>query len=107
MKTIVNYSLALIISLFFIQLNVSAQTKGDTKIVKFQTSAHREGCKAKIEKTLAYEKGILKSELDRETQILTVTYKVKKTNVENIIKVISNLGHEARVIVEKEKDSLE
>jgi copper chaperone CopZ len=100
MKKIVIHLAVFTISLFFIQTAVFAQKKNGDKVVKLQTSAHTEMCKAKIEKTLAYEKGIVKSELDRETQILTVTYKPKKTDVGKIIKVIISLGHDAKEIVE-------
>jgi copper chaperone CopZ len=79
---------------------VVAQKKQDQKEVKLMTSAHSENCKAKIEYTLAYEKGIVSSELNRETQVLTVTYKPNKISVEKIIKVINKLGHEAKEITE-------
>lgn len=104
MKTIAIYSAALILSLFFVQSTVYAQKKDENKVVKLHTSAHSEMCKAKIEKTLAYEKGIIKSELNRESQILTVIYNPEKTSVEKIIKVITSLGHEAKEIVEKEEN---
>lgn len=103
MKAITIYSLTLILTLFFVQSEIYAQKKDENKVVKLQTSAHTEMCKAKIEKTLAYEKGIIESKLDRETQILTVTYNPKKTSIEKIIKVIFNLGHDAIEIVEKEE----
>lgn len=103
MKTIAIYSVTLFLSLFFFQTDVIAQKKNNVKVVKLQTSAHSEMCKAKIEKTLSYEKGIIGSELDRESQILTVKYNPKKTKVENIIKVIENLGHQAKEIVDTEE----
>jgi len=101
MKTILIYSVTIIMALFFVQSTVFAQKNGNTKVVKLQTSAHTKMCKAKIEKTYAYEKGIVKAELDRESQILTVTYKPKKTNIKKIIKVINGLGHEAMEITKK------
>ena len=90
----------LFFAVIFNYTEVYSQKKNDVKIVKLQTSAHSENCKAKIEKTLAYEKGIVKSELNRETQILVVTYKPHKTDVNKIIKVINDLGHDAQEIVE-------
>lgn len=101
MKSIVIFSVTLFLALFFAQITVNAQKKGVIKEVKLQTSAHTVMCKAKIEKTLAYEKGVVKSELDRESQILKVTYKPEKTNVKKIIKVIKDLGHDAMEIIEK------
>ena len=84
--------------LFFIISNASAQKKTEYKIVKLETSAHTEMCKAKIEKTLAYEKGIVESDLNRNTHILTVKYKPNKTTVDRIIKIITDLGHDAKEI---------
>lgn len=110
MKTIAIYSVAFILTFSFVQSTVKAQIKNEIKTVKLQTSAHTEMCKAKIEKTLAYEKGIIESELDRKSQILTVTYNPKKTDVDRIIKVIAKIGHDAKEIVEekeiKKKDVL-
>jgi len=71
MKTIAIYSVTLILTLFFVQSSVFAQKKEETKVVKLQTSAHSEMCKAKIEKTLAYEKGIIKSELNLTLQLFS------------------------------------
>lgn len=107
MKTMKIYSVAVIITLFFAQSSVYAQKKDENKVVKLQTSAHSEMCKAKIEKTLAYEKGVIKSELDRQTQILTVSYNPVKTDVSKIIKVITSLGHEAMEIIEKKAENIE
>lgn len=104
MKTITIYLVAMTMSLFFVQSSVYAQKKYTKKVIKLQTSAHTEMCKAKIEKTLAYEKGIIESELDRKTQILTVTYNPDKTDVKKIIKAITGLGHEAKEIIEKKEE---
>lgn len=81
-----------------------AQKELDVKTVKLQTSAHTDNCKAKIEKTLAYEKGIIESELNQESQILTVKYNSKKSDVKKIIKVIEGLGHEATEIADEENN---
>lgn len=88
---------------FFIFFSASAQDKkkDNIKIVKLQTSAHTVQCKAKIEKTLAYEKGIIDSDLDKKTRILTVKFKSNKTDVSKFIKVIIDLGHTAEEIKEK------
>lgn len=83
------------------ELTIAQDKKKDNiKTVKLQTSAHTVQCKAKIEKTLAYEKGIIESDLDKKTRILSVKYKSNKTNVDKIIKVITDLGHTAEEIKE-------
>lgn len=97
------YYVTIFLTVIFINNQCFSQKKTDEKEIKLQTSAHTEMCKAKIEKTLAYEKGVISSELDRETQILTVKFNQKKTDENKIIKVISNLGHEAILIKDTEQ----
>lgn len=101
------YSFILILNLCFFLIAVfqpaSAQDnkKDNIRIVKLQTSAHTVQCKGKIEKTLAFEKGVIESELDKKTRILTVKYKSNKTDVGRIIKAVTDLGHTAEEITEK------
>ena len=99
--------LVVVIMISHIMTNQSAfaqnQKNENIKEVKLQTTAHTEMCKAKIENTFAYEKGIISSELNRETQILTVKYNSNKTDITNIIKVITDLGHDALEITDKKE----
>ncbi|OFX25485.1 MAG: hypothetical protein A2033_09105 [Bacteroidetes bacterium GWA2_31_9] len=103
--------LRLVLILFVIAISnkiIAQDLQNDpkTKSVRLQTSAHTDNCKAKIEKTLAYEKGIIESELNQESQILTVKYNPKKTDVKKIIKVIDGLGHEAKEIPDQENTNV-
>lgn len=95
----------LLITMALLQHEAFSQKKEANKVVRIQTSAHTEQCKNKIEKTFAYEKGIAGAELDRESQILTVTYNPQKTNEGKIIKVINNLGHDAAKIPDAGKEN--
>ena len=70
-----------------------AQNKIDS--VKIQTSAQCGMCKDRIEETLAFEKGVKKSELDLETKIVTVYYKSSKTNTDNIRIALTKVGYDA------------
>lgn len=78
-----------------ISLSIQAQKKTKTTEVKIKTSAVCEMCKKTIEKTLAYEKGVKKANLNVETKTLTVVFSNKKTNIENIRKTINNVGYDA------------
>ena len=71
----------------------TAQKKVDE--VKFQTSAICGSCKKRIEKEVNYTKGVVYSELDLETKVLTVKYKTKLLNPAKIKKVVSDLGYKA------------
>jgi copper chaperone CopZ len=94
------YIIFLILLLCVINLSLFAQKQKEIKIVKFLTSAHTKNCKEKIEKTLAYEKGVIESELNTDNQVLTVRFKPNKTNSKNIETIINNLGHDAELLIE-------
>jgi copper chaperone CopZ len=63
--------------------------------VKIKTSSQCGMCKERIEEALAFTKGVKKSELNLETQIVTVKYKKEKTSPEKIRKAISRAGYDA------------
>jgi copper chaperone CopZ len=59
------------------------------------TSAVCEDCKERIEKELNYTKGVIYSELDVATKIVTIKYKTKLIAEQQLKEVISNLGYDA------------
>jgi len=92
MKNLKNF--AAILMLLFIAGSISAQT-AKTKEISIKVSSQCNKCKETIEKTLAFEKGIVKSEVDIETSTVKVTYKPSKTTPEAIRKAISMAGYDA------------
>ncbi len=84
--------------LFFMMIfagSLMAEAQKTTMTIKIKTSAQCEMCKEKIERALAYEKGVVSSELDMETKEVEVKYKTKKTSPEKIKKAISVVGYDA------------
>lgn len=73
---------------------LAAQTP-KTAEIKIKTSAQCSMCKETIEKAMAFEKGVVKADLDVETKVLTVTYKPSKTTPETIRKAVSAVGYDA------------
>jgi periplasmic mercuric ion binding protein len=69
------------------------------QVVKIKTSAVCGMCKRKIEKNLAYEKGIEDVNLDIPSKILTVKFNSKKTSITEIKKIIANTGYDADEVV--------
>jgi copper chaperone CopZ len=63
--------------------------------VKIKTSAVCKMCKARIERNLAYEKGVTDVTLDVDTKVATVTYNPKKTDVAKIKANIVKTGYDA------------
>ena len=102
MKFLLPLSLSLL-SLFSIAPAVQAQTApaagqaaaNGMATVQFKTSAVCDMCKARIEKSLAYEKGVQSAVLDVPTKVLTVTYKADKTTPEALRTAVQKTGYDA------------
>ena len=82
-----------VFAMFWASQVAVAQTT--TEEVKIKTSAVCGMCKKTIEKDLAYEKGVLSSELEVSSQMLTVKYNPKKTNPAKIKKSLTKIGYDA------------
>ena len=72
----------------------SAAKKG-TEMVQFKTSAVCDMCKARLEKSLAYEKGVQAAHLDVPSKVLTVTYNPAKTTPAALRTAVQKTGYDA------------
>lgn len=79
-----------------------AQKKVD-KTVVYEVSMHCKSCKAKIERDLAFEKGVKEVTATLDEKLVTVKYDDAKTTPEKIAEAIKKLGYEAKVVEEKKK----
>ncbi len=75
---------------------LQAQEKNkNSETITIKTSAVCDMCKHTLEKTMAYEKGVKKSELNVESKIFTITFNPQKTNIEKIKNAINKAGYDA------------
>jgi len=65
---------------------------------QIKTSAHCGSCKTKIEKAVNKLDGILESNLDLESNILTVKYDSDKVKLDDIRAKIKKVGYEADLV---------
>ncbi len=78
----------------FINVSLKAQNaKNDT--IEIKVSSQCSMCKETIERTLAFEKGVVKSNVNLDKDIVSVTYKASKTTPDAIRKAISLAGYDA------------
>ncbi|MGE0635603.1 MAG: heavy-metal-associated domain-containing protein [Bacteroidia bacterium] len=91
MNIIKKISAAVILFISVFSFSVSAQTAE----VKIKTSAQCDECKERIEKALAFEKGIKSATVNIEDQMVTVVYYDKRTTPEKIREAIANIGYDA------------
>lgn len=83
-----------ITSVFILMVSMAfGQAKRDT--VKIKTSSICDMCKRTIEKDLAFEKGVVFSNLDLETNVVTVVYKTKQTDPQKIRVRLNEIGYDA------------
>lgn len=72
------------------------------KEVKIKTSAICGMCKARIERNLAFEKGVKESTLDVKSKIVTIKYNPAKTDVAKLKVNISKTGYDAEEVMADE-----
>ena len=74
-----------------------------TAEIKIKTSAICGMCKKRIERDLGVTKGVVSSELNVASKIVTITYNTKKTSPEKIKQVISKIGYDADEVTADQK----
>ena len=92
--------LVLLITLLFGAL-ATVEAKPDKKVVTFSVEMHCNACKQKIERNIAYEKGVLDLEVDLKKNTVTVTYDAAKTDEEKLAAALKKLGYEATPLKKK------
>jgi len=76
-------------------LAAASPAKKGTEMVQFKTSAVCGMCKSRLEKSLAYEKGVQAANLDVPSKVLTVTYNPAKTSAEALRTAVQKTGYDA------------
>jgi copper chaperone CopZ len=89
--------LVLLVAFLFTAL-ATVEAKPVKKTETFSVGMHCESCKQKVERNLAYEKGVLDLVIDLKKNRVKVTYDTAKTNVEKIKKAFKKLGFEAELL---------
>lgn len=95
MKKVKSILLSGIIVMFAIITHSVKAQDATTAELKIKTSAVCDMCKETMEKHMAFEKGVKKSNLDVESKMLTVTYNPQKTTPEKIRLAVSKSGYDA------------
>lgn len=99
-----NLLLTALTSLFLLGNSAANSGPGDgkDKEVKIKTSAICGMCKARIERNLAFEKGVKEATLDVKSKIVTIKYNGTKTDVAKLKANISKSGYDAEEVLANE-----
>lgn len=76
-------------------LSVAVMAQNNEAKVDIKVSTRCGMCEQRIEKKLAFEKGITAVDVDYKAQVAHVTYDASKTDVPAIRTAISNIGYDA------------
>lgn len=76
----------------------SIATFAKKQTVVFDVSIHCEGCQKKIEKNIAFEKGVKDMKVNLDKKTVEITFEDTKTNEDKLIKAFNKLGYTAKVV---------
>lgn len=92
-----------VIAILFSGQMLAQEKKSKTETVEIKSSVVCGMCKEKIEKELAFEKGVKAIDVNLKAQIVTVTFNPKKTDKEKIKVAITKIGYDADDLIAEEK----
>jgi copper chaperone CopZ len=95
MKKEKNFSKVMLVLLAALISGYVAAQEPKNRQIEIRVSSQCSMCKETIERTLAFEKGVVKANLDLETDVVTVVYKTARTTPEKIREAISKAGYDA------------
>lgn len=90
-----------LIMISFSSVEAKEKKVDHNKTVTFEVSMSCVGCKNKIEKNIAFEKGIKDMQVDLSKKNVTLTFDSRKTDEEKIINAFEKLGYAAKPIESK------
>lgn len=76
-------------------LPVSAKDKKEKEKVTFLVSMTCESCQKRIEKNIAFEKGVTDLEVNLPKKLVTIEYRTDKTSPEELKAALQELGYTA------------
>jgi Cu+-exporting ATPase len=84
---------------------VFAQTakRANTETVTFSVSIDCDNCVKKVEKNIAFERGVTDLKCDLPTKTVKVTYRTDRTDKEKLVAAFKKIGYEAEAKAEEAK----
>ncbi len=95
MKTITKVSLLITVIGLLFSIPLNAQDQGNSADLKVKSSVMCGSCKARVEKNMAYVKGVKAVSVDLPTKEIAITYNPKKTTPEELKTAITKIGYDA------------
>jgi copper chaperone CopZ len=105
MKRIVISVLCTVLALAAVSAQDTKETKKKNKVTRtfFVENMECPNCVKKIEKNIAFEKGVTDLQCDLETRTVKITYRADKTTDDKLIAAFKKIDKIAKVLDEDEK----
>lgn len=89
--------ITVLMAILFVTFPVSAKKNNPNReTVVFKVVMHCHSCQQKIEKNIAFEKGVKAMEVSLEKQTVEIKYDKRKTSVEKLQEAFKKIGYEAK-----------
>lgn len=95
------YLTALALSLAFACNAFAKEQPRQVEAFTLSPAMHCENCEKKIKSNLRFEKGVSKIDINRDAQIVTITFDPDKTDESKLIKAFKKIGYTATPEPEK------
>jgi len=99
-KKIISLLMATILAVFTVFAQKSSPNRAT---IVFNVAMDCHSCQQKIEKNIAFEKGVKALDVNLQKQTVQVTYDARRTTVEKLQEAIKKLGYEAKVQQDERK----
>lgn len=95
----------LLVVLMAILFSAGAWAKAERQTVVLDVDIHCQGCVNKIEKNIAFEKGVKDLVCDLEAKTVTVTFDPAKTDLQTLLEAFAKINKPAKVHAEGATDA--
>ena len=86
--------------IFALLLTMGLWAKGQRQTVVFDVNIHCEGCITKIEKNIAFERGVKDMECSLEDKTVTIVFDPEKTDIPHLQAAFAKIGKVAKVHID-------
>jgi copper chaperone CopZ len=88
---------------FTLEAQNKKDLKNDKETVVFNVSMTCDNCRKRIEKNIAFEKGVVDMKVNLENKTVEIEFKNSQTTVEKLQAAIEKLGYEVTVKADKKE----
>jgi periplasmic mercuric ion binding protein len=82
---------------------LSQKKRANRETVVFHVAMDCHNCQQKIEKNMAFERGVKALDVSLQKQTVQITYDTRRTTNEKLQEAIKKLGYEAKVLQDESK----